>query len=487
GAGGGQAQPGGGAAQRAPAVEAGRGGGAVLAGLRRAEALQRRRLRVDADRGVGGETGLLAGQFEGPVEAAQLVDQAVLVRVGARPDPAPRQLVDAFARHAAALGDPRGEVVVDLVEGGVDALPLRLAEVLRGARHAGVLALRDAAERDADAVEEAVDHGLAGDDADRAGDRPGLRDDGVGGHRDVVAAGRGDVAHGDDHGLAGAAGEDHLAPDRVGRDRRAARAVDAEDDRLDVVVLHGGAERRADRVRAHRGPGARQRTAAAAAAEPDRPVPVDEGDGVLPSGLRDAARDPVGAVVAGDVAQPGVLAELPAQVGVDLVAVAEPVDEVLLQGLARQERAAVHQLADLVLRQVPAGGDRRGDLLDDGGDEPPRRLLVLGRVALARDRVRHRLVLVPLAEPGLDARLLQRAREERLLQRHADQADLPGGLEVDPVEGGGEVVGDGAAAALAVRLGPRDGELARLPQRLHGLAQFLDEGQPDAAADLDDE
>ena len=73
--------------------------------------------------------------------------------------------------------------------------------------------------------------------ADRAGDRRRVGDDLVGGGRDPVAAGGGDVAHRHDHRLAGSARQLELAPDELGAEDAAAGRIDAQDHRLDVLVV----------------------------------------------------------------------------------------------------------------------------------------------------------------------------------------------------------------------------------------------------------
>ena len=100
----------------------------------------------------------------------------------------------------------------------------------------------------------------------------GLGEDLVGAHGDVVAAAAGDVAH---------AGDDRLlddlrfAPDQVAGERRAAGAVDAQDDRLDLLVFVRLAERFDDRGRAHHF--AAERIGLALAGH-DRADGVDDGD-----------------------------------------------------------------------------------------------------------------------------------------------------------------------------------------------------------------
>jgi len=66
----------------------------------------------------------------------------------------------------------------------------------------------------------------------------------------VIAARAGDFAHRYDDRLASLAGEDHLAPDRFRGDNRAARAVDAKEDRTHRTIAYAARNARAISVAA---------------------------------------------------------------------------------------------------------------------------------------------------------------------------------------------------------------------------------------------
>src|SRR5713226_6559004 len=78
---------------------------------------------------------------------------------------------------------------------------------------------------------------LCVDDADRPGNRGRLRHDRVRAHRDVIAAGAGDVTHRDDDRFAAFLGLAHRPPYQVRTDRRSTRRIDAEDYRAHALVV----------------------------------------------------------------------------------------------------------------------------------------------------------------------------------------------------------------------------------------------------------
>ena len=163
----------------------------------------------------------------------------------------------------------------------------------------------------------------------------------------------------------------------------------------------------------------------------------------------------------------------------DLVAVGEAVDEPRLERLGAEEGAAVDEGADLGLRHLPPLGDPLHHLPVDRLDQRLRRLPV-GVGELRLGVLVHRVLeLVPLAELGLDAELVEGAAEEGALGDEAVQAEVAGGLEPDLVEGGREVVGAVARAELAERLRVGDRELLLRPERLDGVADLLDLGDAD--------
>jgi hypothetical protein len=88
-----------------------------------------------------------------------------------------------------------GEVVVDLVEIGVQARPLVVAETMEGGEHEGMVAHGEVVVANAQPSGEPVDHGLARGDVDRPGDRARFGNEDVSPHRDEVPTGGSHVAH----------------------------------------------------------------------------------------------------------------------------------------------------------------------------------------------------------------------------------------------------------------------------------------------------
>ena len=116
-----------------------------------------------------------------------------------------------------------------------------------------------------------------------------------------------------------------------------------------------------------------------------------------------------GAVVAADVLQLGLVARLLARRRVDLVAVAERVDQTGLHRLRADEGPLVDQRAHVGGADTAAVGDPLGELLGDRVDQPLLRFLVRRvETALGQD-VHGVLVLMPLGELVFDADLVQRA------------------------------------------------------------------------------
>ena len=185
---------------------------------------------------VGFEAGQHLGAVDRGAQPAEFVDQAALQCVGAGPHPAAGDRVDGLDGQLAALGDPLDEVGVEQVGLRLDMRALLVGERLvdRPCVGVGVSAHRVGAH--AEAVLELAGHQLAGDDADRAGDRSGVGHDRVSGHRHVVAARRRDRAHRRDDGLTAVADPIHLAPNGFRPGDRSAGTVDAQHDRGDVVV-----------------------------------------------------------------------------------------------------------------------------------------------------------------------------------------------------------------------------------------------------------
>ena len=166
------------------------------------------------------------------------------------------------------------------------------------------------------------------------------------------------------------------------------------------------------------------------------------------------------ALVAPHVLQDRTLARLLADRLVDLVPVAELVDQTLGQRVGGQERAPVEQRAGLLDGLAAAFGDGRAQLFHDGDRQAFSGLARRSGEAALGQVVGRRLVLVPFGALEPDADLGQRVVQEQLLDGHPGQSQGAGRLQVDPVERGGQVVGHVPVRELAERLGPGHGELA---------------------------
>ena len=215
---------------------------------------------------------------------------------------------------------------------------------------------------------------------------------------------------------------------------------------------------------------------------------MDEGDHLLGrvGQLARPLREGAGALVAAEVEQvgagPGVLAD----VGVDLVPVAEGIHQPVVARVAGQERTTVDQRPGLVAWNPQPLGDRVGELLRER-DHQPLHCLAGGRgEAALGEPVVCALVLLPLRDLVVQAELVHRVTEEQLLEAEPGQVELAGWLEVDLVERGGQVIGHVPRREFAERLCPGHGGLARAGEVLHRGPQFLDPCQPDrTAAELD--
>ena len=114
-------------------------------------------------------------------------------------------------------------------------------------------------------------------------------------------------------------------------------------------------------------------------------------------------------MVAADVLQFGVLARLLARRRVDLVAIAEHVDQPGRGRLGADERTLVDQRAHVGGGHPAPVGDPLGELLGDRLDEPLLSFAVRRVEAALGQDVHGVLVFVPLGEFVFDADLVQRA------------------------------------------------------------------------------
>ena len=158
-------------------------------------------------------------------------------RVGAGPDSPLGDRLDRAAVERAARGDVVEEAAIGLVEAALHQLALGLVEGSQARVEASVRASRKGswvAPRSS-AWKRSVPSLPATTPIEpvRVPASARMR---LGARGDVVAARGGDVGHRDDHRLLARQQLDP-AQDQVGGERRAAGAVDAQDDGLDVVVL----------------------------------------------------------------------------------------------------------------------------------------------------------------------------------------------------------------------------------------------------------
>ena len=323
---------------------------------------------------------------------------------------------------------------------------------------------------DPDLLHEVGREQLAAEYADRAGDGAGVGDDLVRRGRHEIAARTCHVAHAHDDGLPRFLGADGGAPDRIRGYVGAARAVDAEDDRLDLVVLGRGAERRGDRIRSHRRRA--ERAAVFALAALDRAHAVDERDGV-PAGMETFASGEI----RGQIQALRTVADRFVDAVGDLVAVGQPVDESLGNGLRSGKRPVVHQPADALGLQSPALRYATHDLAELRVDDLEDRLAVRRRILLLGEHIEGILVLVPLVHARRDAQLFQRPGEEGGLGHQTGQPDVARRLQIDLAERTRQIVGPVARAEFAERLGKRDRGFSALTVRQHRVAHLLDFGQ----------
>src|SRR3954451_3161446 len=280
-----------------------------------------------------------------------------------------------------------------------------------------------------EAVGQTGDDRLPAEDADRAGQCARLGEDLVRAAGDVVATRAGDGAHRDDDRLAGLARAGDLAPDRVGGDGRTTGGVDPEHDRPGLLVTHGGPQRRRYGVAAHQ-PTLQRRSSRAPG--DDAAEAVDQGNArsvLLPYLTHDSRdrrrlrRPPVGEQ------QLYVATGRSAGGGVDLVAVADVVDQLRRKRVVGKDRRAVGQADDVIDGDSSGLRDRLGDLLPRRPGQPVERFTVRVGETGRDDAVGRALVLVALPDLRLDAQLVERAAQERDLCRDTGEVELAAGLQ----------------------------------------------------------
>ena len=173
--------------------------------------------------------------------------------------------------------------------------------------------------------------------------------------------------------------------------------------------------------------------------------------------------------------------------GVDLVAVADVVDQARCERLGRGERCPRHGGPHVVAAEGAAGGDARDGVVDDRVGHPLHHLAVGGAHLGGRELVGGRLVLVALAELRVDAQLLQATAQQRDAQVHAGQAERTRRLDPHLAGVDGEPVAGQAAGELAERRRPRDRRLVLREVGDHGAHLVGDAQRERARTDVDEQ
>ncbi len=171
---------------------------------------------------------------------------------------------------------------------------------------------------------------------------------------------------------------------------------------------------------------------------------------------------------------------------IELVAIAEMVDEPGHLRLGADQRAAVDQPAHLRRRQFARGCDAVDDLpLHRAQQILDLLALRCGHAGLGEE-IGRRLVLLAMRKAGFDAELVEHAAQVGHLGIKPDQPDRPQWLQPDFVERRSEVIGPRAGAELAEAVGESDRELAFGAEIADRVAHLLAGREPEiVGAQLD--
>ena len=174
------------------------------------------------------------------VHVADRVDEAERLGLLGRVDAPVREGAHALLGNLAVLHDEPDEAGVHLVDHRLEDGALLGGELAEGRARVLLVGGLDGEGGDPDLLHQPLRVEGEHDDPDRARDRGGEGDDGVAGEGGVVAAGGAHVHHDRHHRDLLARLEGHDLPiDEIGGGDGAARAVDADDESLDVVVALG--------------------------------------------------------------------------------------------------------------------------------------------------------------------------------------------------------------------------------------------------------
>ncbi len=185
-------------------------------------------------------TGQVGGSFESSVKASKLIDEATRMRVATAVNAALREFLDVLDRTFATTSYYAHERFVERVDFTLEDDSLGFFERTGHGVEVGTGAAFDDIGADAELFEQATHDEMCGDDAYRAGDGLGSRDDDARRSRDVVAAARCDIRQVRDDRFFGRESFDFVV-DAVGSERAAARGIDVQDDGNDAVIESRGA------------------------------------------------------------------------------------------------------------------------------------------------------------------------------------------------------------------------------------------------------
>ena len=392
-----------------------------------------------------GQLGPLRGRFDGLGQAAELVDQAELLRVLSAPDAAAGDLVHLLARHLAGLPHPGQELLVAVVDPELEGLGDLGTESAIGAEHVGELRGPHSVHMDPQVFRERLlDGGEEPEDPDGAGDRVRVGPDLVRSGRDPITPRGGHAPHRDHHGFARGLGQLQLAADDLGSEGAASGAVHPQHHRLRLLVVSGLADESGGRIASDpaRRLGAvqdlalghhhRHRVAAAGSTRPIAPFGlqvVAEGDPVEGVRLLVLAHE-------GDEALP------------DLVARSQPVHQPAVLrhpggvalGRAQALGEAVGHGGDVVRRELAGGGHVRHVGAPQVAVHVEEGLLGLPRHVVAEVGLHRRLVLADPEDVHLDAQLVESLLVVPAIASEALEQDQAHGVQEDLVRVGREVV-----------------------------------------------
>src|SRR5665213_1664670 len=402
------------------------------------------RLKTDAMGGVG----------QGVVGAADFVNHSQGLGVLGQEDAAAGDFVDVLDLARAGLHHALGELLIGAFHPVGDHLLLLVGPRLAGAEQAGVFALGEGFGVDAGPVVEAFVDELAADDADGADDGGGVGEDFIARRGQVIPAAGGHRSDADDDGffLGGVA---HRLPHHFAGQRAAAGRIDANDDRLDVLIAGGDAHGFAHVLR----------TDALLAEQPVPAIPIhDHAAGVDEGNLRlirlgrrlfHQQREKLNGVV--DVHR---LARVAAIVVHQIDFIADVLGDDLSQailvgqfihqafgfGLIAGEDRLIDDRFHIIFRDVPMRGDAIDDLLIQAGGELGQFALEFGAGLGAGVFFVGAFVLADLHVVGFYADLIEKAFVECCFQPHAGDHDFASGQEADVLGAGGHGVGIGIVA-----------------------------------------